>query len=316
MQSSFDNDTSGSIPPPGFTAHRVVWAGNLLILLMLLVDTGAFAQKPAVRRELHLSKIEARYDAVVLIADAKTGTFLGGAQTGEAYARQYQPASLFKLPIAVAGLSSGQFSAAKSYTCRGRDTIGGKVYECWLKGGHGRLDLRGAIAHSCNLYFRHYAQGLSRTQIVQAARSLGMVPAVTSAGTDPSRGIALTDENLLGEAFTVSPFELLSTATTLASHGRLSPTGLVLPVSRFRPIYEGMIACVAEGTGKNAKTAKFSMAGKTGTAMMPEALQQTVGWFIGYAPASAPKYSICVMVRKGRGSDAARIAREALEELL
>jgi penicillin-binding protein 2 len=316
MQAPFYKHSTGSIPASRFTRPVVVWAKHLLILLMLLVDSGAFAQRPAPDRELRLPKIEARYDAVVLIADAKTGKLLGGAQTGEAYARQYQPASLFKLPIAVAGLSSGQFSAAKSYTCTGKDTIGGRVYECWLKGGHGRLDLRGAIAHSCNLYFRHYAQGLSRAQIVQAARSLGMVPAVASAGTDPSRGIALTDENLLGEAFTVSPFELLSTATTLASHGRLSPTGLALPVSRFRPIYEGLIACVAEGTGKEAKTPKFSMAGKTGTAMMPEAVQQTVGWFIGYAPASAPKYSICVMVRKGRGSDAARIAREALEELL
>jgi penicillin-binding protein 2 len=289
---------------------------STIFLILLLVAGNAPAQRPGPRREVHLSKIEAKYDAVVLIADAKTGKLLGGAQTGEAHARQYQPASLFKLPIAVAGLSSGQFSGAKSYTCRGKDTIGGRVYDCWLKGGHGKLDLRGAIAHSCNLDVRHYAQGLSRAQIVQAARSLGMVPAVASAGTDPSRGIALTDENLLGEAFNVSPFELLSTATTLASHGRLSPTGLALPVSRFRPVYEGMIACIAEGTGKNAKTPKFSMAGKTGTAMMPEAVQQTVGWFIGYAPASAPKYSICVMVRRARGSDAARIAREALEEVL
>jgi cell division protein FtsI/penicillin-binding protein 2 len=316
MQASFDKHASGSIPAPRSKGPVVVWARHLLIILLLLVVTGAFAQRSPRHPGLHLSKIETRYDAVVLIADAKTGKFLGGAQTGEAHARQYRPASLFKLPIAVAGLSSGQFAAGKSYTCTGRDTIGGTAYDCWLKSGHGRLDLRGAISHSCNLYFRHYAQGLSRAQIVQVARSLGMVPAVTSAGTDPSRGIALTDENLLGEAFNVSPFELLSTATTLASHGRLSPTGLALPVSRFRPNYEGLIACVIEGTGKEAKTAKFSMAGKTGTAMMPEGVQQTVGWFIGYAPASAPKYSICVMVRKGRGSDAARIAREALEELL
>jgi cell division protein FtsI/penicillin-binding protein 2 len=316
MQISIDNNAAGSNTILRTARRTLLWTTSTLVLVLLLVDTGAFAQRPPRHREVRLPKIEARYDAVVLIADAKTGKLLGGTQIGEAHARQYHPASLFKLPIAVAGLSSGQFAAGKSYTCRGRDTIGGTAYDCWLKGGHGRLDLRGAISHSCNLYFRHYAQGLSRTQIVQAARSLGMVPAVTSAGTDPSRGVALTDENLLGDAFNVSPFELLLTATTLASHGRLSPTGLALPVSRFRPIYEGLIACVAEGTGKDAKTPKFSMAGKTGTTMMPEAVQQTVGWFIGYAPASAPKYSICVMVRKARGSDAARIAREALEEVL
>jgi cell division protein FtsI/penicillin-binding protein 2 len=58
------------------------------------------------------------------------------------------------------------------------------------------------------------------------------------------------------------------------------------------------------------------MAGKTGTAGMPEELNATIGWFIGYAPASAPKYAICVMARRSRGSDAARIARLTLEELL
>jgi cell division protein FtsI/penicillin-binding protein 2 len=76
------------------------------------------------------------------------------------------------------------------------------------------------------------------------------------------------------------------------------------------------MACVREGTGSEGKSSRFAIAGKTGTAEMPEQVNKTVGWFIGYAPAAAPRYSICVMMRQGRGSDAARIAREVLEELL
>ncbi|MEP7220823.1 MAG: penicillin-binding transpeptidase domain-containing protein, partial [Bacteroidota bacterium] len=56
-------------------------------------------------------------------------------------------------------------------------------------------------------------------------------------------------------------------------------------------------------------------AGKTGTSENGIARSHT-GWFIGFAPADRPKYAVVVMCRNAHGSEAAKIARQALEKVM
>jgi penicillin-binding protein 2 len=289
---------------------------SILLLMALLMPWTTVPIRPA-GFPLRFPKIEARYDAVVLVADAQSGELLGGVNTARAGVREYYPASIFKLAIAVAALNSGRVSSTFAYTCHGKDTIDGTVQECWDRRGHGKLDFRRALAHSCNLYFRQISQKLSRSEIMQAARMLDMMPEDGFSGVESgSSHIELSDDNLLGESFTVSPMQLLHSALTIASRGRLSRSGVRLFDRLYRPLYDGLKGCIREGTGRNAMSRTIAMAGKTGTAELPGTVSRTVGWFIGFAPADAPKYAVCVMVRRARGSDAAVIARDVLKEIL
>lgn len=262
---------------------------------------------------IRLPEIERRYDAVVLIADAATGRSLGGARIGEAHERRFHPGSLFKLAIAHAALRSGRFDRSYTYTCGGKDTIAGVVRSCWKRRGHATIGFSHALAESCNLYFRQIARSLSMEEIAQSARGLGLLPNIT--GSDLRTIPDISDDNLLGDAFAVSPADMLNVAVGLASRGRLTPGAHDLFGASYRPLYQGLRDCIRKGTGKEAWSSRFSMGGKTGTSEMP-GTNQTVGWFIGFAPFDSPRYAVVVMYRRGRGAEAAGIARRALEKLM
>lgn len=289
------------------------------MLRLLLSVSAAFAIShalwPAVctAQGLRFPEIERRYDAVVLVADARSGRLLGGARVGEARDERYYPGSLFKLAIAFAALRSGSFDRSYTYSCAGKDTIAGGVQWCWNHHGHATIGFRQAIALSCNLYFRHVARMLTTNQIAQAARSIGMMPADADAAGTLN---AINDSTLLGNAFAVSPERMLQVALALGTRGRLSPGGLDLSGAAYRPLYDGLRECARTGTGKEAWSPRFSVGGKTGTSEVPGAPHRTIGWFIGFAPFDRPKYAVVVMYRGARGAEAATLARKALEKLL
>jgi penicillin-binding protein A len=58
-----------------------------------------------------------------------------------------------------------------------------------------------------------------------------------------------------------------------------------------------MIDVVQNGTGTRAQIPGVTVAGKTGTAQVQG--QQAHAWFIGFAPAEAPRYAIAVLVENG-----------------
>lgn len=269
-------------------------------------------------QSLRFPKIEAEFDAVVLVADARNGRLLGGVRVAEAFRQEYYPASVFKLAIAAAALTSGHFDPRLAYTCHGIDTIAGTPERCWIHSGHGTVAFREAIAQSCNLYFRTIAERLTSQEIVTMARALGLLgnsrfpgDPVTSDGP-----IELDRAILLGEACRVSPAQMLRTALVLASRGRLAHPGVRLIGRRFAPLYDGLKLCARTGTGRAAWSGRFVVAGKTGTAPIDGLPGKTAGWFIGFAPADRPKYAVSILLRRGKGSDAAVIARRVLEELL
>ena len=66
----------------------------------------------------------------------------------------YPPGSVFKLLMAAAGLSEGFIRPGKTWwAAPGSYKVGNRDFHDWKKGGHGTLDLRGALVHSCDIYF-------------------------------------------------------------------------------------------------------------------------------------------------------------------
>ncbi|MDW8097734.1 MAG: penicillin-binding protein 2 [Aquificaceae bacterium] len=68
---------------------------------------------------------------------------------------RYPPASVIKAALGVALLEKG-VSPTEGVMCRGRFKLGNRDFFCWLRSGHGWVDLRRAIRDSCDTYFYHY----------------------------------------------------------------------------------------------------------------------------------------------------------------
>lgn len=67
---------------------------------------------------------------------------------------EYPPASTFKIIMSTAVLSEKVFPAEKKIECPGRITYGDRVFRCHIGlPGHGWLDLKNALAQSCDVYF-------------------------------------------------------------------------------------------------------------------------------------------------------------------
>lgn len=87
----------------------------------------------------------------------------------------YPPASTFKIVMSTALLQEKAFPPAQKIECAGRIFYGGHTYHCHQKWGHGWLDLRGALAESCDVYY--YTVGrdsLGIEKIAEYARKFGL----------------------------------------------------------------------------------------------------------------------------------------------
>jgi penicillin-binding protein 2 len=87
---------------------------------------------------------------------------------------QYPPGSTFKVIMAAAALEKGVVSPSTRFFCSGGLPFGRRVFRCWKKRGHGSMDLRQAIAQSCDVYFYQVGQRLGINAIAEYARKFGM----------------------------------------------------------------------------------------------------------------------------------------------
>lgn len=66
---------------------------------------------------------------------------------------QYPPASTFKLVLTTALLDLDAVDPEQTVNCTGEITIGNRTSHCWKLSGHGPVNLKEALAQSCNIYF-------------------------------------------------------------------------------------------------------------------------------------------------------------------
>lgn len=94
---------------------------------------------------------------------------------------QYAPGSVFKVVVAAAGLQEGSLTPADHTNCTGEFHMGGWTFKDWKEGGHGHVDLRSALIHSCNVFFYQAGLKVGADAIVRYARAFGLG---TLPGTD------------------------------------------------------------------------------------------------------------------------------------
>ena len=88
---------------------------------------------------------------------------------------QYPPASTFKIVMTAALLNEKAFPSHEKIECKGEVEYGGRVYHCWvLRPGHGYVDLKNALAKSCDIYYWQVGrENLGVQKIMQYAKMFG-----------------------------------------------------------------------------------------------------------------------------------------------
>jgi penicillin-binding protein 2 len=256
----------------------------------------------------------------VVAMDPYTGRVMALVNPKRGMATAYQPCSVFKIVVAVAGLTEGVITPETTYTCAGG---------CWLWPGHGTVDLRRALAQSCNPFFErvgerlgyervhHYAELLglgNRSGINLEGEAAGKIPAAVR----PSH-VGHLSSHAAGIATSAVQLGVLLSATVnggIVFQPQVSgPDGFV-PRERWRlptgtvlgGLSDGFLSAVNEGSASSAFDPDVIVAGKTGTC-------SGVGWFASYAPADRPEVVVVVFVRPGNGHVASAVAGRIYQHL-
>ncbi|MHB9072659.1 MAG: penicillin-binding protein 2 [Desulfobaccales bacterium] len=87
---------------------------------------------------------------------------------------QYPPGSTFKIVMAVAGLEENVITPSTIIYCNGKLPLGNHVFHCWLKGGHGGVNLHKALVESCDVYFYEVGLRLGIDRIAKWSRRFGL----------------------------------------------------------------------------------------------------------------------------------------------
>lgn len=218
----------------------------------------------------------------------------------------YPPGSTFKPAVALAAVEAGIATPNYRVTCSGVYHFGGHAFHCWRKGGHGTLDVQGALQHSCNVFFAETSRRLGIDRIEQMARKLGM-GAPTGIELPGERGGLIPSREWkqktykwawqqgdtlsvgVGQGYvTVTPLQLVQMAARIASGTNVSPRLVHSVGGRLMPreapvkldVSDNALAIVRTGLdrvvnqpGGTAYPERilepgFEMAGKTGTAQV------------------------------------------------
>ena len=85
----------------------------------------------------------------------------------------YPPGSTFKMVSAIAAMRSG-IDPSFRVRCNGKFWFGNRFFHCWKKEGHGSVDMRGSLKHSCDTFYYTMATQTDVDVIADTARKLGL----------------------------------------------------------------------------------------------------------------------------------------------
>ncbi|MFQ5577613.1 MAG: penicillin-binding protein 2 [Anaerolineae bacterium] len=110
----------------------------------------------------------------------------------------YPPASVFKIVSIAAALEKLGYTPQTTFTCTGLWTGLGENFpkECWLKTGHGQINLQDGLTQSCDVVFYEVGLALHRqdpTLLPQMARAFGLGAPTGIMGLDEAGGVVPDD---------------------------------------------------------------------------------------------------------------------------
>ncbi len=262
----------------------------------------------------------------------------------------YEPGSVFKAIVSAAALEENVVTPetrVNDYPV----LLSGFLLECWSKPNlHGEESFREAVYNSCNPVFVKVAQQLGIYTFYKYIRAFGFYDMTGISLYGESKGYfheKPTEIDMavasFGQRFLVTPLEIITAYAAIANGGKIVKPRLVKELTdaagnvvknfttevirtvisektseTLRDILKGV---VTYGTGHNAYTAGYRVAGKTGTSETTED-GRYIASFSAIAPADDPAICVLVILDNPGGSQymggvtAASVAGRLVEDVL
>ncbi|MBI3552983.1 MAG: penicillin-binding protein 2 [Elusimicrobia bacterium] len=271
---------------------------------------------------------------VVVVQDPRDGEILAMAAYPPDPLRNpivqdtFEPGSTFKLVTAAAALEEGAVGAGETFDCENGSYEVAPGVSIHDHEPSGALTLQGILERSSNIGIAKVVERVGALRFYRYSRAFGFanktgiaLPGETSGEMKPLSDmtkVALAAASY-GYGIGVSPLQVLSAYSAVANGGTLWEPSLIKdgqrPVRVRRVISEKTVPALTQmlegvverGTGTPAQISGYSVAGKTGTSRQLDretgrySVTRYNASFVGFLPASAPRWTILVVISDPKG---------------
>lgn len=255
----------------------------------------------------------------------------------------YEPGSVIKPITMAAALDSGVVTPQTTYTDEGSVRVGGYTISNADGKKYGLQTMVGILERSINTgavfvekkvghkifkeYFERFGFG-QKIGVDLPGEAKGNI-----SNLEIEREINFATASF-GQGIAMTPLQLISAISAIANGGKLiqpyvvekiiKPDGteILTQPKEIRQVISSdtanrltamLVSVVENGFGKGARVPGYYVAGKTGTAQIPDPekrgyLDETIHTFVGYAPAYNPKFIILIKLDKPKGIEFASLS--------
>ncbi len=234
----------------------------------------------------------------------------------------YEPGSVFKPLTMAAGIDSGSITPETTYVDTGHVTLNGKTITNWDHKAHGKITMTNVIEDSVNTGSIFAQQKMGREIFYSYIKKFGFGDPTNIDLPDEVRGSLVNLERKrapdidyatasYGQGTAVTPVQLITAFSAIANGGLLmrpyvhaEEKPLVVRRVMSEDTAQKVTRMMESAVEKNkiAAIPEYRVAGKTGTAFVPENGKYnenlTIHTFIGFAPAEDAKFVIMIKLEK------------------
>jgi len=248
----------------------------------------------------------------------------------------YEPGSVFKPVTMAAGLASGRITPYTTYQDKGIIRIKGSTVSNVDGKVYGQPTMTQVLEKSINTgavfvqqkigqdIFQDYVQKFNfaqRTEVDLSGETNGDISNLFT-----GREINLANISF-GQGITMTPLGLITALSAIANDGKMmrpfvvekiihsdgtsvnkepQVINQVISSQTAKELTKMLVSVVDNGFGKPAQVTGYDIAGKTGTAQIPDLekggySEETIHTFVGFAPAFDPKFIILIKLDKPQG---------------
>ena len=255
--------------------------------------------------------------------------------SNQAVSLAYHPGSTFKIITAAIALEEAVVDLTTNFYCSGSQVVGVNRIHCWRSyNPHYNQNLAQAIQNSCNPAFIQMGLKIGKETFDKYFEAFGLksktgvdLPGETTGLYNLKQEIDLAVYSF-GQNFSVSPLQLITAVSAVANGGTLLKPYIVKEIldadgkvvqSNSRTVVRQVVSeetssimrelvesVVTVGTGKNAYTAGYRVAGKTGTTekiaeQLQEGKELRIASFVAFAPANDPEIAVLIILDEPTG---------------
>ena len=243
----------------------------------------------------------------------------------------YEPGSVFKIMTMAAGIDIGKITPETTYVDKGTITLNNKTIHNWWNKIYGKATMTEVLENSINTGSVFAEQKTGHETFYQYLTRFGFneLTKINLPGEVKSniknlvkgRDIHYATASF-GQGISVTPISLINAFSAVANDGVLmkpliladeKPQTIrrVISSETSKKMIQMMISVVKKN--KVADIADYSVAGKSGTAYIPDFklggyTDKVINTFIGFAPANSPKFVVLIKLDKPASAPFATVA--------